>query len=370
MRRQKIVAFLASLASLLHCFVLHAEPTKDKGPPQKETLTVDKNISILMPKHAQQEWNDIFEPQHKTPKCKILSKGFQTEFNKIAPKITGAAANIMQIIKSKNIMALRKAFHPRIKISLTRVSQIFDEINGYYGAGNISIFRIYALDTINGDPRQIYCNEDELEITTHYGHPLQFAVWIQVSGKREIGRIFITFVPVGDEYKIAAMHQQQWTHKGRDAQRWVAEALIDRDAENAPSAFLKLDLAQKLLNGGNLIETQLARDIETTKQSLLKKTSLFDLATKIVGDQQLVHVTSFFAPNGIGILFRLYSAQQPALRDIKARCRALGESFYKNKWAKKIDSIHCDFTDNKNVPTHSGRFGGMTLSQAEFTPQN
>jgi hypothetical protein len=323
-----------------------------------------------MPKHAQQEWNNIFEPQHKSPKCKILSKGFQNEFNKTAPKITGVAANILQIIKSKNILALRKAFHPRIKISLTRVSQIFDEINGYYGAGNISIFRTYALDTVNGDPRRIYCDEDQLEITTHYGHPLQLAVWIQVSGKREIGRIFITFVPVEDQYKIAAMHQQQWTHKGRDAQRWVEEALRDRDDKNAPSAFLKLDLAQKLLNGGDLIETQLARDIEATKQSLLKDTSLLDLTTKIVGDQPLVHVTSFFAPNGAGILFRLYSVQQPGLRDIKARCRALGESFYKKKWAQKINSIHCDFTDNKNVPTHSGRFGGITLDQAEFTSQN
>jgi hypothetical protein len=165
-------------------------------------------------------------------------------------------ADLIKQIQSGDFVGLHQRFHPRLKLSAREIRRLLDRVKSDYGDSfDLSIYRVWALSTRDGEATPLECPEDELSFGPHYGYDLQFAVWLQVTGPQQVGRILLTLVPF-QGWSIGVWHAQQWTYLNLDADRWIASGIEAKAKKQAWQAYVYLDIATKLLDGAGYLFLQ------------------------------------------------------------------------------------------------------------------
>jgi hypothetical protein len=309
----------------------------------------------------------LFEKTLSQRSCLILTKGLSSNRLNEVPEVSILIQDLTSVFDSKDATKLQSLFHPRLKLTRSRAAQLIGDLESSYGDRgkiNISLFRLYALNTVDGEPGNIDCSEDKLSLGTHYGFPIQIGAWFQIVGRKDLGRLYVTLVPGEKAWHVSAWHLQQWTHATRDAEAWVADALNDSAKNLKPAAYAKLDIAYKLLDGGKFIFMQLRRDIQATKDSILPgEGAWLNIVKQSIPQEPLTYAGTYLAPNGAGALIRLAVDKEPNLETKQKVCNDLSARILSSSWAKPLAGVHCDFAQRGAPENLRGAYGGISVNR-------
>jgi len=139
----------------------------------------------------------IFAEQLFVPACngyRFLHKDGSKSFD---VDLDSFLRTIAKYLKEQNIRGLMPLFHPRTKVTRSALREVFASFKIIYKAPfDVSVFRVWALNTVDGSTKWLSCSDKEVSIYPLYGYPLQFSTWFQLMGQNELARINIAIVPV------------------------------------------------------------------------------------------------------------------------------------------------------------------------------
>jgi hypothetical protein len=309
----------------------------------------------------------IFGESINKPSCQIVDRGPKVNLGKLDAKLGEFGNQVLSSLVGKDEDKIGRFFHERLRAGKDFGKRIFSVLKVTYDEPwQFSIYRVFALNTVDGDKQQFNCDEG-LHVTSLYGYNLQMGFWVQVMGENELGRIFFIAVPKGDTWKIGGFHVQQWTYQGKDFQQWFLAGTAALDAKQTLQAYMGFDIAQKMLFGGDFLDYEAkpellkARDIAMPKDELkLKMQALFP-------KRDMVYVGTVMPKDGPGWLIRERLDKEIPLEQLTSRCLSIGKTLISNKWLVEGNGgVNCNFLLPREDPEAQGKLGGFYFSLADI----
>ena len=285
----------------------------------------------------------IFNGQADKASCRAI-KADPRGYSRIDPVFDETLVKLIKALKSKDPVALQPLFHPRLNMGLLPLKEALAKLDFIFAPPfDVSLYRLWALNSVDGSPSGLVCAEDQATVFPLYGYPLQFGVWLQVMGQKEIGRIFVSIVPKDNQWFLGSFHSQQWTHAGRDPQTWEVEAAKNLEQKSQLAAFLKYDLANKLLEGGKFLILQEAQATASKRDTIYTRDAFKKVVTNLIPSQGAESAASVFVPEGAGLLVRLRVPGELSLNEMKNRCQNIAKSMRETVVAKDVAGVKCSY---------------------------
>ncbi len=319
----------------------------------------------------------VTDPKQRSPKEDLRVKLFKDQAGKAAcgsvqidPKgnsgvdteLDGILKLAVEALKKKDDKALQPLFHPRLNVGLAAIQETFAKLDNTYGAPfDISVYRLWALNTVDGSPKGLTCEDDRLLVFPQYGYPLQFGVWLQIMGQRELGRIFLAIVPAEGRWNIGAFHAQQWTHDSKDFATWAEEGVQNDRMGMKEAAYIKFDIASKLLDGGGFIEIAM-RDEAIKARDAVMSFATFDKSVRsALKDFDVVQTATLLVVGGSGILVRIRVPGEISVENMQKECARTAETLSRQQWAAYVEGIRCSYLLPTDDPKKDGQMGGLFI---------
>lgn len=273
---------------------------------------------------------------------------------------------IVAAIKTRDDKRLQPLFHRRTNTSLYAIGENFARMASVVGLPlDVSIYKLWALNTVDGTPKAVTCEDEGVTVYPLYGYPLQFGLWLQVQGKTELGRIFISIVPAEGRWNIGSYHFHQWTHAGKDPGDWVKEAFQAKTEGDLVGAHMRFDLANKLLHAGKFLEIPAAVDAVAARDAVMTNDKFQETVRMGAKTEDVPFVATLLVVDGVGILYRMRMAGEISTEEIKKRCLTQAEAVKKSPWAKGVTGIRCSFLLPKEAAEKEGAMGGIYIALSE-----
>lgn len=288
---------------------------------------------------------------------KYIDEGLDSLLNKL---ITG--------IEQSDQPQVRKLFHPSLKVSSASINNVLAKIKGNNGKNvRLSVEKLWALYTLDGSAENIPCEEDNISISPQYGYDLQFAAWISVAGEKELAKIFISVVPVKENLFIGAFNLKNWTHNGKDHLSWIKEADKDYKDKIFGIAYLKYDIARKLLFGKSYYEFDDQSKIEEFIEQNLNKKQFEKAIQDELTQQKILRVNSILATGGVGLMIRFLIEKEWSAHAIREHCKKNYLKLNEKKWFKNLNSLRCGYNlPHEKDPTRDGILGSILIDHNSF----
>jgi len=307
--------------------------------------------------------HQLFSDALETPACRLVKtdpRGTMTSPKPRPEALQATLSAIIAAVQAKNDKALQPLFHNRLNVSLAALAETFGKLDFTYGSPyDVSVFRLWALNTVDGATAPLSCPGDQVKVYPQYGYPLQFGLWLQVMGQKEIGRIYVSLVPVNDSWVIGAFRTQQWTHAGKDYAEWADLAGKAAHATFKESAFIKYDLAAKLTDGGTFVELAVHDDLLKARDAVMTPDQWVQKIKSAIKGYDTVYASTILVVGGDGILLRLLSAKELSLEDMTAQCKAIAKNLVNLAWTAKVTGIRCSFLLPAEDPKKDGAMGSI-----------
>ena len=271
-------------------------------------------------------------------------------YDYVDPALEKILSTLKKSIETNDHYAIQKLFHPRLAVSTGALKQIYIKIETNIGKKvEANIERVWALYTKDGSSEDIECENDELFISPQYGYDFQYGVWVSILGAKELGKIFLSLVPTNNHLYIGAFHFQIWTHMKKDYIGWIKDADIDYKEKNLISAFIKYDLAKKLIFGKSFYRLKSESEIDKFIDENLNRKVWEQLLVDSLPSDTLIHATSILASKGAGLMLRFSLDKELSSYDIKEHCKKVFRTLDKQQWFKKLHGVRCGY----NLPQES-----------------
>ncbi len=276
---------------------------------------------------------------------------------------------LLEALKKDDAKALHPLFHPQLNATFAQMEETFGRMDLVYGKRtDVSLYRLWALNTVDGAPTGVACDGGEAQVFPLYGHPLQFAAYFSIMGQSELGRLYVGIVPAEGRWNIGSFVIQPWTHNGKDFQAWMKEGLAHATAGHRESAYVKYDLAWKLLEAGNYLELPVRNDVAKTRDAQMLPADWEKKVREIIeakGDEKAVFISTMLVVEGAGILARLRVNADVSLADVKSRCVAISRRLLETNWAADLAGIRCQYNLPGEPDQKDGIIGGQFLPFAD-----
>ncbi len=273
---------------------------------------------------------------------------------------------VLDAIKKKDDKALQPLFHKRLNVGLGAIGETFAKLDSVYGPPfDVSIYRLWALNTVDGNPKGLTCDDDRLIVSPQYGYPLQFGAWLQIMGQKELGRIYLSIVPADGRWNIGAFHAQQWTHESKDFATWAEDGVQTERMGMKEAAYVKYDIAAKLLEGGGFLDIAMRTDIIKARDALMSQADWDKAVRTTLKDDDVVYTSTLLVVGGAGILARIRVPKEISVEDMKTNCRKSAEALLKNQWATHVEGMRCSYILPSDDPKKDSNMGGLFLSFAD-----
>ncbi|MEZ4740945.1 MAG: hypothetical protein R3B45_00605 [Bdellovibrionota bacterium] len=240
-----------SLLSKLFYFMIASFPILEVIA-QDDSKLVQKVASEAMTEKLR---STLFKQSLQNRSCLTIHNSLQNGADIIDKDLKDFLTKLSNGFESRNTSELLPLFHPKILDSLIPIKELLSAMRITLGPPfEVSTYRLWAINTVDGDPSPVTCQEQgkaSLKFWPQFGYNLEFAIWLQILGQKELGRIFATLVNKEGHWYIGALHYHQWTHAGKDFEHWVYEGQKDLRDDSLHSAFIKFDIASKLVYGKN-----------------------------------------------------------------------------------------------------------------------
>ena len=309
----------------------------------------------------------IFGTEAATPGCALVKTIDKEAVSKLDKDLDKFLKELVAAVKSRDEKSLQPLFHRRTNTTLAAIGESHARMASVVGLPlEVSIYKLWALNTVDGAAKGLNCEDEGVTAFPLYGYPLQFGLWLQVMGKAEIGRIYLSIVPAEGRWNIGSYHFHQWTHAEKDAGTWVKDAFTARDAGDMTGAYMRFDLAKKLLNAGKFLEIPASVDAEKARESIMTSEKFIETVRTGMTKEDVPFIATLLVVDGVGLLYRLRVAEEISTNDIKKRCREHAIKVKKESWAKGISGIRCSFLMPKEAAEKEGALGGIYIAFDEL----
>ncbi len=343
-RKNKLLKALCLVSTF--AFNMRSLPVKAASPAKAASETSS----------TEQLRSKIFKGSEGTANCRTLKTDPRGQIG-LDPRIDQFIADLIRAIRTKDALVLQPMFHPRLNTGLFALKEALAKIDATFGGPlDVSIYRLWAINTVDGSAKGLECVDDKVTVYPHYGYSLEFGLWLQVMGQKEVGRIFTTIVPVEDKWYLGSFQSQQWTHAGKDPSAWIDDAAKDVSKGLKESAYVKYDIASKLLESGLNLKAVTAADVAKDRDALFNKKSFGELIHKLLPNKDVAYAATMLVTDGAGVLVRMHSPGEISLVDMKVRCRKIADTLAKQPWTSSLVGVRCAYL----MPGEKGEFdGGM-----------
>ncbi len=311
----------------------------------------------------------IFSANIDKPDCSVVVRRLSDELVPVDSSLKTFLDTLLQGLREKKPSLLKPLFHPRLKVKDAQTENIFQTIgSSVVEPWEFSVYRMWAINLPGGKSADISCENGDVELTPHINYPLQFGLWLQIMGRNELGRIYLSIVPdPKGTWRIGAFHIHQWTHLGKDPQAWAELAQLDEKSGTKLPAYLKYDIAAKLSNVSYFVQTKLKQQIVAARDALYSKDRLLVEMQKLYKDFPISYVDSVLASDGAGMVFRIIVKGEESAVQLKELCMKLGKQFYSDPVNRKsLGGLRCSYALPLEKPEQEGILGGRFFAKTEF----
>lgn len=262
-------------------------------------------------------------------------------------------------LKQRNYDAFEPLFHPKLGFKRDYIAQIFAKIEGIYGPKfESSVYRLWALNTVDGSPITLDCMDPPIQLHALYGYNLQFVLWLQVMGQ-ELGRIYLPIVYAKGNWHLGGLHAHQWTHEGKNFLDWADIAHANNQKGEKLAAYFEYDLAKKLGFGDRFFNLKEMEKITSDSETNLSLESFESQIKSKLIKYPVEYASPLFVRGGAGLLVRLRIPKEISLVEIKSRCQLIKEDIKKMPWTKNLAGIRCSFILPNEDSSKEGTLGGI-----------
>lgn len=298
--------------------------------------------------------------------CELLSRGPGVDLQKSEVTLHSFLDEFMTSLRTSKFSTFHQFFHPRAKTPKDigdKLEAILD--NRYNKPWQFSVFRVWRIKSPEGSKALLdSCpDSDGAKVISSFGYDRQFAVWIQIMGQNELGRIILSVAPDKAKMSIVGFRIQQWTQLGDDWQTWTQKA---EKAQTPLEAYFALDIAQKLLEGQDfVIYPQQAALIESrdklfTQESLVKKLN-GDLKV-----DSIAYIGSMMTREETGIILREFVSPDEPTQKLNDLCFKRGKELLTLGWLQAKQSLRCNFLVKGMDPRRDSPLGGLLFTSADL----
>ena len=225
------------------------------------------------------------------------------------------------------------------------------------------MYRVYEL---SGErKRPVVCENDEsFKIIPRYGYKKQYFSIISVLAKNDLARIYVSYANNKDTFKITGLHIQQWTHEGKDYKAWIDKSFKEKDKLNK---WMDLDIAEKLLVGGDFIVFPMLKEIRQNKSLVLTKEQILNRVKKETKNNNIVYFGTILGRDSTGVFIRVTIEELTPGYKLKDNCSTIGNSLMPYQWFKNIGGgIRCNFIFKGMNPEEDSKVGGYYLTKNDL----
>lgn len=304
--------------------------------------------------------------------CELLSRGPGVDLASSEITLHTKLENILNDLKTEKFEKFSKHFHPKARVKSDigeKLKAIID--NRYKGPLQYTIFRVWRIKSANSGKAVIDdCPEaDGARIIGSYGYEKQFAVWIQIMGQNELGRLFLNISPDKDKLLISAFRIQQWTQSGDDWRAWAVNAEQAEASKDSRTAYIDYDISQKLLEGKDLVVYPLQAQVQAKRDEMFSQAKLIEELNKDLGISSIVYAGTLLAREGTGLFLReVIDGERPS-RELQDQCLNRGLNLRRVGWLKESQGIRCNFLFKGMDPQRDSPLGGIYLTPEDIRPK-
>jgi hypothetical protein len=269
-------------------------------------------------------------------------------------------------LKGQDRTKLQPLFHKRLNIGMAAIDETFAKLASVYGKPyDVSVYKVWALNNPDDAAKPIPCPGEDLALKATYGYPLQFGVWFSLLGPNELGRIYVGVVPADGRWNLGSFHAQQWTHASKDGGVWADEAAATLARGAKEAAYVKYDIAAKLLDGGPYIDLDAKERVEKARDAVMSKADFEATVKGLLPGFDVIYLSSLLVEHGAGILVRVRIPEEISVDRMKAQCAQVVQKIKAAPWGKELTGLRCNFSMPGEVPTHEGVLGGLYVAFAD-----
>ena len=181
-------------------------------------------------------------------------------------------------------------------------------------------------------------------------------------GQKELGRLHITLVPTKGRWNIGSFHLQQWTHEGKDFATWAEEGEKNLHMDAKSAAFVKLDLAQKLLNGGGYLKINLRDEVIAMRNKASDPKEWESTISSALVGWNTAYVSSMLVEGGAGILVRISISKEITSDQMVQECQKISAALKSKNLHHHLMGVRCNFLLPKEDPKKDGLLGGLFVA--------
>ena len=294
--------------------------------------------------------------------CEVISRGiFKTSKLNAPSQFINSFKNKLQ---NEKFEELKEFFHPSLHVKKSIGLRIKKVLNGkLIKPYNFNIYRIYKLSGERKNPT--ICEKDaSFKVIPRYGYKQQYFAIISVLSSNDLARIYVSYAEKEKGFNITGLHIQQWTHAGKDYEYWTQKSLTDKDPLNK---WISLDVAQKLLVGGDFTFFSDKQQITKTRDLVYSKQQILDRLRKETNNNNIVYFGTILGRSSTGAFIRVTIEKLTPGYKLKEQCSTIGQSLMSYQWFKNIDGgIRCNFIFKGMNPEEDSKVGGYYLTKNDL----
>jgi hypothetical protein len=299
----------------------------------------------------------IFGADAGKPGCKTVAPGVDKELEYFVNRIVTA-------VKAHDTKSLQPLFHEKLNTSLAAIDDTYGRMDLVYGRKqDVSIYKLFAINTVDGSPAGVDCDGGKEKVFGLYGYPLQFGLWLQIQGPKELGRAFLHIVPT-TRWNIGSYVTNQWTQGGKDSETWAADAKKLAAAGHKESAYVYYDFAIKLLMAGNHLELPVREDLIKARDALYTPDAFDKMLKDVLKDFKIAYTATMLVPDTgtAGLLVRQIVPGEISGEYVENTCADIALTLAKHAWSQDLSGVRCGFNLPREAPKDEGLQGGAYVT--------
>jgi hypothetical protein len=304
-------------------------------------------------------------PPTLSTSCELLSRGPDVNLMQQEVTLHTFLNDLLKTLRQDDYTPLAQFFHPKAKAGKNIGDKLHALLrNRYDKPWQFSIFRVWRITSPSGSKDLLdSCPESAgAKIITQFGFEKQFAIWIQIMGQNELGRLIFAIATDKGNIAITGMRLQQWTQGGHDWEYWREQAELQAKQNDKRSAYFTLDVAQKLLAGEDFVIYPEQRLMQEARNQLMSKAEVIHDINKSLKVESIAYVGSLLAKDGTGLLIREIVPPQASTHELLALCRKRAESLQQLAWLKPKQGLRCNYILAGMDPEQDSPLGGFYMT--------
>ncbi|MCY4380811.1 MAG: hypothetical protein OXC40_04485 [Proteobacteria bacterium] len=291
----------------------------------------------------------VVDQKQRQSKTKILATDnpefWESSYHYVGGGFGGFLYKLRQGLQQKDYRTLAAMMHPRLKASESQMIRALGHLplGDTFRVSYHDVWAVYSHDYSSND---VPCPEQNVVLSPLYGYPLQFFLWLSLTGQEEMARVLAIVVPVKGELYLGLLRAQMWTYQGKAPGEWVDEANSEVAKGDDISAYVKYRIAEKHLHGGSYFRFNLEDNIKLQLEMNDAPARWFAELQRVVSvdsSVKTVKATAIMSGGGVAIFFRFSLPKEWSVVATQDHCKKTITHLKQFSWFHNLSGIRCGY---------------------------